>query len=449
MATTIYSWIRRLALQNDLPTADRVVRDALLEMTSSLACTIIYPGQDGLWTLGNDDEMPKDTTPIVACAQVRRALIMSHTAMIPIVTSSETVGVIILTRNPRNPGYHPLEQIAALGFIREAAAILHHLAVAHLQQQSEIELDKGSLYRGEALAAHRTRGNEGVLVHLSPGWVRRTYPFLLCAILVALVFTAFIKVPTYSTGQAVMVIDGTPVTSGVQGNVAELFVKPKQKVKKGSLILKFSSRSERDELEAAQQEEDAFTASYLFDQTDLENKKALIAAAQKVEATKKRIELKTVRAPRDGVVSDIRARLGENMSPGEAIVTILPEDADVTVVTFLNATDRPRLHKGMKMKVNLAGYTKSPETAEIVEVGNDAIAPEAVQKYLGTTLAGSVKLAHGSYVLVKAKMPTRTFESQKQTLYYHHGMQAKVDVLINEKPFLVTLIPALEKYLVD
>ena len=222
MATTIYSWIRRLALQNDLPTADRVVRDALLEMTSSLACTIIYPGQDGLWTLGGDDELPKDTNPIVACAQVRRALIMSHSALIPLVTTSETVGDIILTRNPRNHAYHPLEQIAALGFIREAAAILHHLAVAHLQTQSEIALDKGSLYRGEALQAHRTRGNEGVLVHLSPGWVRRTYPFLIGSILVALVFTAFIKVPTYSSVQAIMVIDFTPVTSTLPGNVYEL-----------------------------------------------------------------------------------------------------------------------------------------------------------------------------------------------------------------------------------
>jgi hypothetical protein len=449
MATTIYSWIRRLALQNDLPTADRVVRDALLEMTSSLACTIIYPGQDGLWTLGGDDEIPKDTNPIVACAQVRRALVMSHTALIPIVTTSETVGVIILQRNPRNPGYHPLEQIAALGFIREAAAILHHLAVAHLQKQSEIQADKGSLYRGEALEAHRTRGNEGVLVHLSPGWVRRTYPFLLCAIAIAIVFTIFIKVPTYSSGQAVMVIDGTPVTSAIPGNVAKLEVVANQEVKKDSIILKLNSKAEQDELDSAQQEEDAFAASYLFDQTDENNKKSLIAAAQKVEGMKKRIEQKTIRAPHDGVVADIRARLGEPLAAGDPIVTILPKDSEVTVTTFLNSNDRPRLHKDMNMKVNLSGYTKSPETAKITYVGNEAIAPEAVAKYLSPTLAGMFKLGPGSYVIVKAKMPSRTFKSQHQTLYYHHGMGAKVDVLINEKPFLVTLIPALEKYLVD
>jgi len=27
------------------------MRDALAELTSSLSCAIVYPGQDGLWTL--------------------------------------------------------------------------------------------------------------------------------------------------------------------------------------------------------------------------------------------------------------------------------------------------------------------------------------------------------------------------------------------------------------
>src|SRR5438128_108804 len=47
LGPTIYGWIRRLALQADLTTADRILRDALLEVTSSLSCMIVYPGQDG------------------------------------------------------------------------------------------------------------------------------------------------------------------------------------------------------------------------------------------------------------------------------------------------------------------------------------------------------------------------------------------------------------------
>ncbi len=162
LGQTIYSWVRRLALQADLAGADRVLRDALLDLSSSLSCQIVYPGQDSLWTLGDDDEIPRDAHPLIAVATARRAVVSSHSAIIPVVTTSETVAVITMTRNPRNQAYHPVELIAMIALARESAAILHHLAIAHLQKQTEINADKGGLYRGEALEAHRTRGNEGV-----------------------------------------------------------------------------------------------------------------------------------------------------------------------------------------------------------------------------------------------------------------------------------------------
>jgi hypothetical protein len=46
-------------------------------------------------------------------------------------------------------------------------------------------------------------------------------------------------------------------------------------------------------------------------------------------------------------------------------------------------------------------------------------------------------------------MPSRTFKTEHNTYNYHHGMHAKVEVKVQSKPFLVTLLPALEKYLPD
>src|SRR5258708_24399424 len=92
---------------------------------------------------------------------------------------------------------------------REAAPILHHLAVQHLQRASEIKADKGSLYRGEALEAHRTRGQEGQLVQLSPAWVKRAYPVLVVTLLAAIGFAVFVKVPTYSSATAVVMFEGS------------------------------------------------------------------------------------------------------------------------------------------------------------------------------------------------------------------------------------------------
>ena len=63
LAPPIYGWVRRLALQADLASADRLLRDAIADLTSSLSVVIIYAGPDGFYTLGHDGELPKDHAP--------------------------------------------------------------------------------------------------------------------------------------------------------------------------------------------------------------------------------------------------------------------------------------------------------------------------------------------------------------------------------------------------
>lgn len=445
----IYSWVRRLALQADLQTADRVLRDALCELTSSLSVSIVYPGQDGLWTLGGDDEIPREAAPIVAVAQARRALIAPHTALIPVVTTSETIAVILLTRNPRNPGYLPVEQLAMLGLARESAAILHHLAVQHLQRAQELLVDKGSLYREEALHAHRTKGQEGSLVQLSPAWVKRAYPMLVGAIALAFVFALFITVPTYSTGMGLVVLEGTSITAPAGGTVDQVMVQPGQAVKAGTILVKLQAAAEVDELVNARTEHEAATRAYLFDQSDENIKKQLASTAARLVTALSKVNQRTIRATRAGTVSDIRVRPGNLLQPGDHILTIV--DAGKTepeIIAFLPATDRPRLTVGMPLQVELAGYTKSREIATITFVSPEAIGSNEAAKYVGATIADALKIPQGgSYVIVRGRLPGRTFQTEHHTFSYHHGMQAKTEVKIASKPFLVSLLPALEKYL--
>lgn len=448
LGPTIYGWIRRIALQNELTTADRILRDALLEVSSSLSCLIVYPGQDGLWTLGADEEIPKEAGPIIAVAQARRAVVASHTALIPIVTTTECVAVVILTRNPRNPGYQPIEQLAMLGLARESAAILHHLAVQHLQRATEVKADKGSLYRPEALAAHRSRGSEGAPIHISPVWVRRAYPLIVLAVLVAAAFTIFIKVPTYSTGRGVVILDGTTVTAPAMGTVEKLSVAPGQAVAKGTILVKLQAAAEQDELANAKAELDNATRAYLSEQSDENAKKQLASIWARYNSAKSKLEQRTIRAPKAGTISDIRTRGGALLQPGDPIAMIveggntLPE-----VFAFLPAKDRPRLFPGQTLQVGLSGYTKIRELAEITYVAREGIGATEVAKLLGPSLGDALRMPQdGSYVLVKARLPRRTFETDHAILPFHHGMQADTEVKIAEKPFLVTLFPALEKY---
>lgn len=447
LGPSIYGWIRRLALQADLPGADRVLRDALLDLSSSLSCQIVYPGADGLWSLGADDEIPRDSQPLVAVANARRAVVSSHSAVIPVLTSSETVAVITMTRNPRNPAYHPIEQIAMIALAREAAAILHHLAIAHLQKQSEIEADKGGLYRGEALEAHRSRGNEGVPIQLTPGWVRRTYPILAIAIAIGLVASILLKVPTYSTGTGIVVIPGATVSTPVSGLIETWYVQQNQEVRKGAPLFKLRSENEEAELALAQQELDNATKQYLLDRSDDNAKKAIASADARHTRAKAQLATRIIRAPKAGTVTDIRHEPGKMAEAGVRILTIVDEGAEPEVVCFLPGTDRPRIHEGQEIQVAVAGYTKTPEYVTITSVGSEVISGTVAAQLLGTEISESVakQLQGGNWVVVKARLP-KTFKTDHDTLRYHHGMTAKAEVKIKNTPFLVTVIPALEKY---
>jgi membrane fusion protein (multidrug efflux system) len=453
LAGPIYSYIRRLALQADLGGADRVLRDALAELTSSLSCSIVYPGQEGLWSLGADDEVPRDAQPLVAVATARRALIASHTAIIPVVTSSETVAVITLTRNARQPAYQPIEQIAMVALAREAAPILHHLAVQYLQHASEIKADKGSLYRGEALEAHRKRGQEGVLVQLSPNWVKRAYPFLVFTIIVAVIFAVFIRVPTYSSGWAVIMFEGsTSVTATMGGLIEKVLVKANEEVKKGDPLVQLSSPEEAAQLAAAETEWRDTKIQFLFDQSDEQIRKSLMSAATARDHARARVDARTIRAPRDGVVTNLHAKEGVAIQPGGYMMQITDENSEIEVLSFLPGKDGPRIRDTMGVKLLLDGYTKAPVTGKITQIQPNAIsAPEAAKlggEMLAETIAADLK-AGGTWITVRARLPSRTFKAEHNTYHYHHGMHAKAEVRIQSKPFVVTLLPALEKYLPD
>jgi len=48
-----------------------------------------------------------------------------------------------------------------------------------------------------------------------------------------------------------------------------------------------------------------------------------------------------------------------------------------------------------------------------------------------------------------SRLPSRTFKTEHRTYHYHHGMHANAEVKVQSKPFLATLLPAIEKYLPD
>jgi len=447
LAPSIYSWLRRLALQAELSGADKLLREAFADLTNALSVLIIYADPDGLHSLGANDEMPKDEQPVVAVAKARRALVGTHSALIPITTSTETIAVIQLVRNARQPAFNMIDHVTMAALARESASIMHHLVVQHLQRRVEHEADKKSLYRPEALDSHRRRGQEGGVTELSPGWVRRTYHILGLALVIAIVFAIFVEVPTYSSGSGIVMYDGTRVTAPTPGTVEKVFVAPNDYVYKGDPLLKLHSEAEESALAQATKEYDAAQHQFLFDPADENVKKQLIASGTAAKRAQDALEQKTVRATADGWVKGIRAEAGKPVQFGDPILTLVPLGAEPYMLAALPGRDIGRIKPGQTLQVELEGYQKSREKAKIIEVGDQAIGLAELRKTLGGEYADSLKLAEGSYVIIKARLPRDYFRYKGKKQSFRFGMPAKTEVRIESKRFLVTLLPSLEKYI--
>ncbi|HEY5951893.1 MAG TPA: hypothetical protein VIV40_40635, partial [Kofleriaceae bacterium] len=331
LAPPVYSWLRRLALQADLAGADRLLRDALADLTSALSVLIIYASPDGLHSVGANDELPKDMQPVIAVAKSRRALVGTHSALIPITTSTETIAVIQLIRNVRQPAFNLVDNVTMAALARESASIMHHLVVEHLQRRHEVEADKKSLYRAEALDNHRRRGQEGSLTELSPGWVKATYLILIAGLVVGLGCAVLIHVPTYSQGHGVVVFKGTPITAPAAGQVDTIYVQAGTEVRKGTPLVKLKSEKEESDLRQARTELEAALQSYLYDPSDETIRKGLVSAQAAAKRAEDAIEQRTIRATTNGTASDLRARVGASVNFGDPILAIVAPGTDPEV----------------------------------------------------------------------------------------------------------------------
>jgi hypothetical protein len=85
----------------------------------------------------------------------------------------------------------------------------------------------------------------------------------------------------------------------------------------------------------------------------------------------------------------------------------------------------------------------------ITHVQADAISGTEAAKLGGDMLVESIakEVPAGTWIAVHARVPSKTFKTEHNTDHYHHGMHAKAEGKVQSKPFLVTLLPALEKYI--
>jgi len=148
-----------------------------------------------------------------------------------------------------------------------------------------------------------------------------------------------------------------------------------------------------------------------------------------------------VRAPKDGVVSDLHVTPGKPVQLGNHIFTIYDENSMPHFTAIMPSADHSRLRRGMELQVALEGY-QMRDTAIINYVSPVIMSADEIRATLGPERVG-LKQLEGSYVLVTAALPSRKFETERGSYFYRPGAPGKADVRIDSKRLLMTLLPTL------
>jgi membrane fusion protein (multidrug efflux system) len=299
------------------------------------------------------------------------------------------------------------------------------------------------LFRQQALDELERAGQRPSLLRIAPTWTRWSFFVVVAACGSALVYSFIGSIDEYAVGPSLIRADGRrPVTANVAGTVAAIEVRPGEPVKSGHLLVRLHDAGEVADYERLEHEFELQLMRSLRDPADQTARSSLTALRAQKELAQARLDQRSIRAPQDGSVSDVRIRPGQQLNPGDVVLTLVPHDASFTVIAMLPGHYRPVLRVGMPLRVELEGYRFQYRRVTIDEISDEVVGPAEVRRFLGADIADAVNLS-GPVVLVQASLPTSTFDLDGHTVRYHDGMLAKAEARVRSERILLSLVPGL------
>jgi hypothetical protein len=118
------------------------------------------------------------------------------------------------------------------------------------------------------------------------------------------------------------------------------------------------------------------------------------------------------------------------------------------VKAFMPGNDISQLKKKQNEtdgQIDIKGYTKGREHGKIISVASSAISGSEVRKQLGAAYESAVGVGQDGtmFAEVHIALKSRTFTYHGAPLAFAAGMQADVEIKLDEKRFLLQLLPDL------
>ncbi len=301
------------------------------------------------------------------------------------------------------------------------------------------------IYRQEAVD-HYQRGlqDEGSLLRISPNWTGWMYWVLLSVVGFSLLFLCTGRIHEYASGPAVVRAGGRwELTAQAGGIITAIDVQTGDSVTQGQVLVRFFGAEELARLEELDREFQRALLETLRDPARESSRQYLSTLRTQREQARAKLDLRTLRAPRSGTVSDIRVRAGMHLSPGELVLALVAEQPHFFVTALLPGRFGPRLVPGQELRIELIGYQYAHQTCIVQNVASEVIGPSEVRRYLGPEIGDAIGVS-GPVVLVEAALAGPFFEADDRTHEYRHAMLGQAEVRVDSETILTSLVPGLK-----
>ncbi len=304
-----------------------------------------------------------------------------------------------------------------------------------------------SPFRQEALDHYlRGRDDDGSLLKISPRWTRWAYPLLLFVLAGGLAFSLLGEVREYAAGPAVVRFEGhADVTATAAGVITAVEVDAGQRVEAGDVLVRLDGSRQAAELDRVEREFELALLQRLRDPADSTVERTLSQLLAQRQLARARLDERAVRAPRAGTVGDVRVRRSQHVTPGQTLLALAGDDAQLAIAALFPGHYRPLLEPGMALRFELNGYRYAYQRLIIERVDDEVIGPTEARRTLGGG-AGEDLTLQGPLVLATARIPASSFESDGRRYTYHDGLQGTAEVRVRSERLLPALIPALKGF---
>lgn len=303
------------------------------------------------------------------------------------------------------------------------------------------ELDSGDIFRQEALEYKaRSPTVPGILeVPVRPSiWLYRLLALL--GVTSAMVL-ATVRVSSEVSAPAIIrATRHNAVRPSKAGIVESILFKTGDWIRAGDPIITLEADDTRHQLLLNDAELRGVAASMLLRPRDRVSQETLVRLTTENAELKRSIESSILRAPNDGILTDLRAQVGQSVSTGESLASISVADSPFEVLAFIPGSSRPEVAVGQSMVLSLGATERKYRELTVSQVDDRAIGPADARRFLGNEVGDTVNIS-GSVFIVRAVLTQEGVSAANDG--YFDGMPARVTIRPLPQRALFVLFPAL------